>query len=378
MRELLQSLRARLVVSHLIVVAVGVSVLVVTGRQLGSVFVHDHLRSMGDMMGGMEGGLMTDVEIGVTSGFTRALLWATLASAAAAVVAATLASVRVLKPLEEVRRVTQRLATGSYRERVPIPEERELGALAADVNALAQALEETEQRRLRLVSEVAHELRTPLATLKGYLEGLLDGVFEPTEETFAAAAGEAARLERLATDLSALSQAEEGRVELRSEEIDLAEVAAEVAGRLRPQFDDQEVELVVQSAPALPVLADRDRIAQVFTNLIGNALSYTPSGGRVLVRSEKKASQAQVSVSDTGRGLAADQLEVVFERFYRADRSVAGGTGIGLTIALSLARLHGGDVSASSPGTGRGSTFTLTLPLVGEGSQRTNTRDERR
>ena len=378
MRHLLRSLRARLVVSHLAVVAVGVTVLVVTGRQLGSVFVHDHLRSMGDMMGGMEGGLMTDVEIGVTSGFTRALLWATLASAAAAVVAATLASVRVLRPLEEVRRVTQRLATGSYRERVPIPEERELGALAADVNALAQALEETEQRRLRLVSEVAHELRTPLATLKGYLEGLLDGVFEPTEETFAAAAGEAARLERLAADLSALSQAEEGQVELRPEEIDLAEVATEVAGRLRPQFDDQEVELVVVSAPALPVLADRDRIAQVFTNLIGNALSYTPSGGRVLVRSEKKASQAQVSVSDTGRGLTAGQLEVVFERFYRADRSVAGGTGIGLTIARSLARLQGGDVSATSPGTGRGSTFTLTLPLVGEGSQRTNTRDERR
>ena len=377
MRHLLRSLRARLVVSHLAVVAVGVTVLVVTGRQLGSVFVHDHLRSMSEMMGGIEGAVI-DLETGVTSGFTRALLWATLASAAAAVVAATLASVRVLKPLEEVRRVTQRLATGSYRERVPIPEERELGALAADVNALAQALEETEQRRLRLVSEVAHELRTPLATLKGYLEGLLDGVFEPTEETFAAAAGEAARLEQLATDLSALSQAEEGQVELRPEEIDLAEVATEVAGRLRPQFDDQEVELVVVSAPALPVLADRDRIAQVFTNLIGNALSYTPSGGRVFVRSEKKVSQAQVSVSDTGRGLAADQLEVVFERFYRADRSVAGGTGIGLTIARSLARLQGGDVSATSPGTGRGSTFTLTLPLVGEGSQRTNTRDERR
>jgi len=377
MRHLLRSLRARLVVSHLAVVAVGVTVLVVTGRQLGSVFVHDHLRSMSEMMGGIEGAVI-DLETGVTSGFTRALLWATLASAAAAVVAATLASVRVLRPLEEVRRVTQRLATGSYRERVPIPEERELGALAADVNALAQALEETEQRRLRLVSEVAHELRTPLATLKGYLEGLLDGVFEPTEETFAAAAGEAARLERLAADLSALSQAEEGQVELRPEEIDLAEVATEVAGRLRPQFDDQEVELVVVSAPALPVLADRDRIAQVFTNLIGNALSYTPSGGRVLVRSEKKASQAQVSVSDTGRGLTADQLEVVFERFYRADRSVAGGTGIGLTIARSLARLQGGDVSATSPGTGRGSTFTLTLPLVGEGSQRTNTRDERR
>jgi histidine kinase len=369
LRHLLRSLRARLVLSHLVVVAVGVAVLVVTGRQLGSVFVHDHLQSMGGMMGGTEGGLMTDVEAGVKSGFTRALLWATAVSAAVAVTAASFASVRVLRPLEEVRRVTRRLATGSYRERVPIPEERELEALAADVNALAQALEETEKRRLRLVSEVAHEMRTPVATLKGYMEGLLDGVFQPTAETFAAAAGEAARLERLAADLSALSRAEEGRVELRLEETDLGEVAAEVADRLRPQYDDQQVELVVEPGPPLPVLADRDRIAQVFTNLIGNALTYTPSGGEVVVRPEKVADQARVAVIDTGRGLTADQLEMVFERFYRADRSVAGGTGIGLTIARSLARLHGGDLSASSPGTGRGATFTLTLPPVGEGSE---------
>src|SRR3990172_9053739 len=283
MRHLLRSLRARLGVSHLAVVAVGVTVLVVTGRQLGSVFVHDHLRSMSEMMGGIEGAVI-DLETGVTSGFTRALLWATLASAAAAVVAATLASVRVLRPLEEVRRVTQRLATGSYRERVPIPEERELGALAADVNALAQALEETEQRRLRLVSEVAHELRTPLATLKGYMEGLLDGVFEPNEETFAAAAREASRLERLASDLSSLSRVEEAQVDLHADAMDLAKVASEVAKRLRPQFEDQGVTLVVESGPPLPVWADQDRIAQVFTNIIGNALSYTPGGGRVVVR----------------------------------------------------------------------------------------------
>lgn len=158
-------------------------------------------------------------------------------------------------------------------------------------------------------------------------------------------------------------------MELRLEETDLGEVAAEVADRLRPQYDDQQVELVVEPGPPLPVLADRDRIAQVFTNLIGNALTYTPSGGEVVVRPEKVADQARVAVIDTGRGLTADQLEMVFERFYRADRSVAGGTGIGLTIARSLARLHGGDLSASSPGTGRGATFTLTLPPVGEGSE---------
>ena len=121
--------------------------------------------------------------------------------------------------------------------------------------------------------------------------------------------------------------------------------------------------LVVEPGPTLPVWADPDRIAQVFTNIIGNALSYTPAGGRVVVRAEVGSGLAAVAITDTGRGLAADQREAVFERFYRADRSAPGGTGIGLTIARSIARLHGGDVTATSPGPGLGSTFTVRLPL---------------
>jgi len=363
MKRLTGTLRARLVLSHLAVVVISIGVLVVAGRQLGSAFVSSHLHSMGQMMGGMDMVDTAQLEQGIDSAFDQALLWAALLGALAALAAASYGAVRLLRPLDDVRQVARRLATGSYGERAAVPQEAELAGLAGDVNALAQALEATEQRRLRLISEVAHELRTPVATLKGYLEGLLDGVFEPDPETLAASIREARRLERLADDLGALSRAEEGAVDLRLETVDLTRLAVDVANRLRPQFDDQQVTLTVEPGPSLPVSVDTDRITQVLTNLIGNALTYTPTGGHVTVRSARAGHIADVTVTDTGRGLTDEQARLVFDRFYRTDRSTRG-TGIGLTIARSLARLHGGDVTASSPGLGQGSTFRLTLPVI--------------
>lgn len=363
MRLPLGSLRTRLLLSHLAVVAIGVVVLLLAGRQLGFVFLDHHLRSMSGMMGGIGVEGTAQLETGITSAFNRALLWAALISGGVATAAAGYAASRVLRPLEEVRRVARRLAAGSYHERVPIPDEEELAAVAADVNTLAQALEETERRRLRLISEVSHELRTPVATLKGYLEGLLDGVFEADPETLAAAIRETSRLERLAGDLSALSRAEEGRVDLRPGPFDLGRLASEVAERLRPQFEDKGVALQVEEA-ALPVEADRDRTAQVLTNVVGNALAYTPPGGQVRVRARRGGDTVHVEVSDTGAGLTDEQIALVFDRFYRVDRSAGPGTGIGLTIARSLARLQGGDLTASSSGLGRGSTFVLSLPAL--------------
>jgi signal transduction histidine kinase len=362
MRRLFGSLRARLLLSHLAVVAIGVVVLLLAGRQLGSIFVDDHLRSMAGMMRGMGMDGANQLEEGINSAFNRALLLAALISGGVAAATATYAAYRVLRPLDEVRRVVRRLANGSYHERVPIPQEEELAAVAGDVNSLAEALEATEQRRLRLISEVAHELRTPVATLKGYLEGLLDGVFAPDPETLAAGIHETARLERLAGDLNALSRAEEGQVDVRAVSLDLGQLAKEVVRRLRPQFDDKGVILEVQTGPPLPVLADRDRTAQILTNLVGNALAYTPDGGQVSIRPFLEAGMAVVEVSDTGKGLTAEQASLVFDRFYRVDRTAGPGTGIGLTIARSLARLQGGDINVSSPGPGKGSTFVLSLP----------------
>ncbi len=363
MTRLFTTLRARLLWSHLAVVGIGVGVLVIAGRQFGEAFVNDHLSTMGAMMGGQDNAMDTaEFDAGVRSSFNRALWWAAGVSAVAAAGVALFAARRLLVPVEEVRSMTRRLAAGAYNERIPLPREAELAALAADVNSLASALDQTEQRRLRLVGEVAHELRTPVATLKGYLEGLLDGVFDPDEEILAASIVEATRLERLAADLSTLSRVEEGRFDLQLESCDLRDLVNHVTGRLASQFADNGVTLIIDELPPLKTMVDRDRIIQILTNIVGNALAYTRPGGSVRISATATTNQRLVTVSDTGRGLTSEQLELIFERFYRADRSATGGSGIGVTIARTLARRHGGDVTASSAGIGQGAEFIISLP----------------
>jgi signal transduction histidine kinase len=362
-RNLFSSLRTRLVVSHVAVVVAGVITMFVAVNRLAPMLVGTHFRQMESLVGSMMGhDQLDDLEQGILAGFNQALLIAAAASTIVALLAAAVASGRLLRPIGVIQRATRRLAAGNYRERVPLPRESELAALANDVNALASALQETEARRMRLISEVAHELRTPLATIKGYMEGLVDGVFPADTEIFTATAREAGRLERLANDLSELSRSEEDRLELEFRHLNLAKVAIEAAERLRPQFDDSGVALEIHSMPVLEVDADQDRMAQVFTNVIGNALTYTQSGGSVTLSGEVIGGDVLLTVTDTGRGLAPEQLGSVFERFYRADRSVPGGTGIGLTIARNIVRQHGGEISAMSPGLGEGSTFTLKIP----------------
>lgn len=359
----LRSLKTRLLLSHLVVVASGVATILVAANMLAPAFIDRHVRQMENVAGPMMGHQMiSDFRDGVLSGFDDAVLVAAAVSAVVAFAVAVLSSRRLLRPLEMIRHATRRLAAGSYSERVPEPTESELAALASDVNALARTLEETERRRLRLISEVSHELRTPLATIKGYTEGAIDGVFTADDELLTAVGREASRLERLATDLNELSRAEEGRLALRFEQGDLAELAAQIANHLRPQFRDQNVELVVE--PSAPSLAefDRDRMTQVLTNVIGNALTYTPSGGTVTLQTDTTNGMAEVTVSDTGRGLSREQLDAIFERFYRADRSAPGGTGIGLTIARNIVRRHGGDIHVRSEGPGAGSTFIISIP----------------
>ncbi len=296
----------------------------------------------------------------------RALPVAIVLSAVVAALIALFVARRILKPVSQVRAATRRLAEGHYDERVAEPAELELAALARDVNRLAEALETTERRRARLISEVAHEMRTPLTVANGYVEGVLDGVFEPSEEVLSNVAEELARLQHLATDLATLSRSEEGAIDLGLVDIDLNELTEAAIARLRPQYDDKGVTIAIADGPALPVRVDHDRVLQVLTNLLGNALTYTAQGGRVEVVTACDAGTASVEVRDDGVGIAPSDLDLVFERFFRVsglDRP-PGGSGIGLTVARGIARAHGGDIRASSPGVGHGATFTLVLPLV--------------
>lgn len=365
MRRRSDSLRVRMILSHVAVAFAGVVTVLISTSLLAPVFIADHIAAMQQMADSGAGtSLIEDFETGLLLAFGQAVFFGAVASTVVALIVGIVASNRLLRPIERIRSATRRLASGAYSERIELPPEAELAALAQDVNALAQALEETEQQRLRLISEVAHEFRTPLATIKGYMEGLVDGVFPPTAEVFAATGREAARLERLATDLSELSRVQEGALDLQFEPLDLGDVARDVAERLSPQFEEKGVMLRTGDLPELRALADRDRMAQVFTNVIGNALSYTLQGGTVEIVGRATPDVVALSVTDTGRGLDSRQLDAVFDRFYRADRSAPGGAGIGLTIARSLVQAHRGTIDVSSPGPGRGAVFTITLPAT--------------
>lgn len=298
----------------------------------------------------------------VVSAVNAAMVIALSASVVCSTVIAVLLSRRTLRHLDALRVGTRRLAEGHYDARVGRPPERELAALSDDFNHLAAALSETEQRRGALIGDVAHEMRTPLTTISGYVEGFNDGLFSP-QEMAATVTTEVTRLHQLARDLAAVSRAEEGQLSLHLEEDDLGVVISSVGERLRPQFDAAGVVLVLGVTPPLPAMIDRERMVQAVTNLLGNALAYTPAGGQVTVAATVDDTGCRVAVTDTGRGLRPEDLERVFERFYRADpHDHTGGTGIGLTISRAIISAHGGELTARSPGPGRGATFEFFLP----------------
>jgi signal transduction histidine kinase len=374
-------LATRLVLSHLLVALVGAAVTFVVVRQLAPTLFDESLRSqrgmgmgLGNGQGGMDpttAGLLRDEVAGAVD---QALLVGALVGIALGAVFGLLATSRLLRPIGVVREATRRLAAGRYDEPVPEPHETELADLVADVNTLRTALADTEQRRVRLLGEVAHEMRTPLTVIDGSVEGMIDGVIPASAEQLGDVSAEVRRLRRLTDDLSLLSRVSEGRERLDRRPVDLREVVRAAARRLEPQAVDTDVTLTVEpGTDPLPADADADRIAQVVTNLVGNALRATPAGGRVDVRTQREGSDALVAVTDAGVGLSPEELERVFERFYRGGAAGSGapdaahvgesGSGIGLTIARGLVEAHGGTLVATSPGRGLGATFTARLPL---------------
>ena len=365
-----RSLRARLLVAFLAVAAaalgtVGLAVLLVGPGRFADAMGHLPGDPMGEMMA-----------VATLDAFTDAMREALIAGTVIAVAAASIVSLavtaRIARPVSRLAGAARRIARGHYTERVATDEPGELGELAASFNEMAGSLQATERRRLQLVGDVAHELRTPLTTLDGYLEGLEDGVIEPSTRTWSLLRAETARLTRLINDLTQLWQAEARQLSLRAVRLDLAEVAAEVAARFAPQAQTRGVTIELRARPAI-ALADQDRVAQVLSNFLSNAIRHAPDGSRVTIRTEPGSGTARVLVTDAGPGLAPDQLVAVFERFYRVDPArsrAAGGAGIGLAIVRALADAMGGRAWAESEGPGKGATFGLELPAPGQRPQR--------
>ncbi len=365
-------LRTRLFLAHVLVIIAGTATLLLV-TILTAPTLHDRLMValLGPDAALADDAAMATMEQATNAVFQTAMFQALLISSGAAsliaVAVSLLLSNRIVTPIQRLLDASRRIASGHYTERVPSAGNDELAALAMQFNTMADALEDAERRRVLLIGDVAHELRTPLATIAGYAEGALDGIVAPNEETWALILDEVGRLRRLVADLQELSRAEAKQLVLHQEPIAPDALLARAVARLAPQFAEKQVNLVPLPAFDLPTVdADPDRITQVLINLLGNALQHTKPGDTVTISAVCADTTIRFCVRDTGAGIAAEHLPHLFERFYRVDKArsrTTGGTGIGLTISKALVEAHGGRIWAESAGLGQGAAFMFTLPL---------------
>jgi len=273
---------------------------------------------------------------------------------------------RVSRPVWRLTEASRRLAGGRLDTRVPATGKGELARLSASFNAMAEAVQQSEERQRRLVADVAHEMRTPLSNLRGYLEGLSDGVVQPSRELFVSLHEETMLQRRILDDLQVLALAEAGNLGYTKLPIDLADLVGTGSTAHRAVAKEAGIALTVDVPAPQWVRADPDRLRQVLGNLLTNAIRYTDPGGHVLVRVREQGRDAVLTVRDTGVGITPEDLSRVFDRFWRADparQRATGGTGLGLTIAHRIVTDHGGRIEVTSEA-GNGTTFTVRLPLA--------------
>lgn len=358
------SLRARFLAAFLLVVA---SALIAGGVSMLLVGPGYFADAMGHLPGDPMGAAMDAVtREAFMHAMQRSLLAATITATVTATVVSFAVAARIARPMTRLSAAAGRIAAGHYAERVPESEPGEMRNLAGSFNEMAESLEMTERRRLQLVGDVAHELRTPLTTLDGYLEGLEDGVIAPSSQTWHLLRAETGRLNRLVSDLAELWRAEARQLILRPTRVDLEDLARVVAGRFELQAQSRGISVQVTGTPVNGI-GDVDRLAQILSNYLSNALRHSPDGSEITIAASSAGGGARLSVQDHGPGLALDQLEAVFERFYRVDAArsrAAGGSGIGLAIARALADAMNGHAWAESAGPGTGATFNVEVPAA--------------
>lgn len=276
-------------------------------------------------------------------------------------------------PLADVMTAADAVADGDLSVRVAQRGSREFQQLAHSFNRMTEELARTDQQRRNLTADVAHELRTPLHIIQGNLEGLLDGVYQPTPDHIEATLEETRLLARLVDDLQTLSLAESGQLPLVQESVDVGDLLADVVTSFSGQAESAGIGLSIVDCrlpvaqTSLVIQGDAGRLDQVLSNLVANALRHTPSGGAITLAATAEDSRVRITVTDTGEGIAPADLPFIFDRFWRADRARSHtggvGSGLGLAIASQLVQAHGGAIKVESE-LGKGTTFTIDLPAL--------------
>ncbi len=316
-----------------------------------------------------EGGMNAIVnnEQTVLQRLNRSVLLAGVISVVFGLVVSSALAYTLLRPVQALTVAAKKLAEGDLSQRVVVHGKDELADLGHTFNQMADSLQQAEEARRAMTADIAHELRTPLAVQRANLEALQDGVYPLSVENLVPVIDQNHLLTHLVEDLRTLALADAGQIELERVPTDLVSMVGRVVERFQPQAVPQQVQLVIvpPAAPLPPMLIDPIRLEQILTNLLSNALRYSPAGGQVELAIVSTQTDALVRVHDTGPGIPPEALPYIFGRFYRVEKSRArseGGSGLGLAIARQLARAHGGDLTVTNHPSG-GAQFTLILPL---------------
>lgn len=293
------------------------------------------------------------------------LIWTAVVCAMIAMLLGAVMAKHLTTPIGHVIATAKKIAKGEYLDRIREKSSTtEIIELTGSINALADSLEQQERLRKRLTGDVAHELRTPLATLQSHLEAMIDGVWEPDKNRLISCHEETVRLSKLTFDLERLARYDSENMQLHKEKFNLAQLIGRTVVNFESGFMANEVKLQYFTEP-LEITADEDKISQVLVNLLANAQKFTGKGGEVKITLTNKGDMAEILVSDTGQGIAKKDIPYIFERFYRADQSrsrITGGSGIGLTIVKAIVLAHKGTISVASE-QGKGTMFTVLLPI---------------
>lgn len=358
---------ARLLAAQFIVLAVAGATMVITVLLVAPGLFRYHLQHTGEDSPIVQQHAQEAFELS----FAIAVAVAGAAALATAGVLFWLLTRRVSRPIEGLADAATSIAAGRYDVTVPTDGYgRELTTLAESFQDMARRLASAEAARTRLLADLAHEIRTPLATLEAHIDGLEDGIVPADPEAYAVMRAQVDRLRRLASDIRLAAAAQEHALHLRPAPERPGALLSAAREAAAPRYAAKGVVLECgPSRPCPPVMADADRIGQVLSNLLDNALRHTPSGGVVrLACAQAPDGQIEITVADTGEGIPADQLDAIFDRFHRIDGARGSGdgsgSGLGLTIARAIAADHGGSLVAASQGPGRGTTMTLRLPAA--------------